>query len=1376
MIKRAAVLVVLFFFNLLFLANLRAQEARIIKRNMTNSEFTRFKNLTGTYEEGKNYNQIIDGHGTGLIPPTEEEWEKMRIQPLIADKIEFPLKAQNAPSSFDNSSSIWFPPIGNQDGEGSCASWASGYYVKTFQEAKEHNWDLSGCLWEGGYYGHPSTAYQDKIFSPDFIYHQVNNGRDNGSTHMDNMNLLQSIGCCTWGKMSYDPIDHTSWPHESAWREAPWFRSLTGFTFMDVTTDQGIEDLKQYLAEGNIVVISVNANYYYSNFAAGDLWTLDNYYPAGTNHANTIVGYDDNYGPFTESGNSGKYGAFKVANSWGIGGWETEADGFYYISYECLKQRIQYVYLYQNYINYVPQMLAVFEISHSMRGENKIDFGIGDPDDPYNNKSFNNFALNGGSVPFPDNPMILDISEFIPDMINSDHLYMRDYDGGTSATGTIDSFYIEKYDDYASGTPSEVYISPDPPINTLQSNNEYANIFTSSEYIYIKHPSGGETFNVGSKPAITYSSKGTSGYINLAYSTDGGITWIPIAENIPDIGQYANWIVPDIPSDKCKIMISDADGNPSTISSGLFTIDNSIFTEQALISLMHVYQGSVAWGDYNNDGNIDILLTGYSPDYDSPVSKIYENNGDGTFSETSIPLVKVSGGSVAWGDYDNNGYLDILMTGSCPEIGSDVSKIYKNNGDETFSEISIPLVNVSGSSVTWGDYDNDGYLDILLTGINHGSNSPVSKIYKNNKDGTFSETSISLVNVWEGSVAWGDYNNDGYLDILLTGLSTEIGSVSKIYKNNGDGTFSQTSIPLANVDEGSAAWGDYNNDGYPDILLTGVCTDILSSVSKIYKNNGDGTFSELSISIPGFYGGPAIWGDYDNDGDPDVLLAGYCSGISSPVSGIYKNNGDDTFSHQSQISLTGVESGSAGWGDYDNDGDLDIVLTGFHSTSSTISKIYRNNSYIQNSLPSGPSNLKAAINGNDVTFIWDKSSDNETPQNGLTYNMVIGTSPGSCDILSPMSDLSNGKRRIVAMGNTGHCNFKIIKGLPDGKYYWSVQAVDNNYAGSNFAAEESFTIQKKITPEITQQPESQAVLEGETISFKVEAACDGPLGFQWWKTEGGQWNNGDKDGRLIIENTENSSTLTITNVDSAEDNNNEFLCEVKNLDGYPEDDYWINTNTVTLAFASIFSSTKPAILSTPILFNNDPGDGHEIIMNFTSLTGNGNVTVNQINRVPQNSPCTDVCEHSWELSKDIEITSFTTNITFQYTDADVAGYNETPSYLGIAKFNSSTNSWQWLGGNIDAINNTVTVNGVSSFSTFALFRRIFGDCNGDGYVDAADLQKLGDCWHSTNSGEFQNGCDARFFNYNKNSDGNGNQIIDAADLQVFGDCWHNGNK
>ena len=130
----------------------------------------------------------------------------------------------------------------------------------------------------------------------------------------------------------------------------------------------------------------------------------------------------------------------------------------------------------------------------------------------------------------------------------------------------------------------------------------------------------------------------------------------------------------------------------------------------------------------------------------------------------------------------------------------------------------------------------------------------------------------------------------------------------------------QTGISLTPVgDHSSVAWGDYDRDGDLDILLTG------NSYSKIYRNDGSNVFTEqTSIVLQGIYGGSAAWGDYDNDGDLDILLAGF------GASRIYRNSGGPgyTFTEQTSILLIGIQNGSATWADYDNDGDLDILLTG----------------------------------------------------------------------------------------------------------------------------------------------------------------------------------------------------------------------------------------------------------------------------------------------------------------------------------------------------------------------------------------------------------------------------------------------------------------
>jgi hypothetical protein len=287
--------------------------------------------------------------------------------------------------------------------------------------------------------------------------------------------------------------------------------------------------------------------------------------------------------------------------------------------------------------------------------------------------------------------------------------------------------------------------------------------------------------------------------------------------------------------------------------------------------------------------------------------------------------------SVAWGDYDRDGDLDILSA------GDGMSRIYRNDGSNTFIEqTSVILQGIWAGSAALGDYDNDGYPDILLTGFS--SAGEISRVYRNNGDNTFTlQTGISLQGGGNGSAAWIDYNNDGRPDISLTGNSSLIGPYSKIYRNDGNNTFTeQSGIILQGVYNGTTSWSDFDNDGDPDILITGNSN--IGPVSKIYRNNNDNTFTGLTdVNLSGVNEGSAAWGDYDNDSYPDILLTGH--GFSR----IYHNNRNGTFSEQTTINLQGVQQSSIDWGDYDNDGNLDIVLTGNDNDGYIWSKIYRNN-------------------------------------------------------------------------------------------------------------------------------------------------------------------------------------------------------------------------------------------------------------------------------------------------------------------------------------------------------------------------------------------------------------------------------------------------
>ena len=167
---------------------------------------------------------------------------------------------------------------------------------------------------------------------------------------------------------------------------------------------------------------------------------------------------------------------------------------------------------------------------------------------------------------------------------------------------------------------------------------------------------------------------------------------------------------------------------------------------------------------------------------------MYRNDGGGVFTDIGAGLTGVFNSSVAWGDYDNDGDLDILLAGWIP-FTSRITKIYRNDGGGVFTDISAPLAGVGYASVAWGDYDNDGDLDVVLSGFT--GSAYVSKVYRNDGVGGFTDIAAGLTGVASGSVAWGDYDNDGDLDILLAGAGfspPDVG-VSKVYRNDGHGVF-----------------------------------------------------------------------------------------------------------------------------------------------------------------------------------------------------------------------------------------------------------------------------------------------------------------------------------------------------------------------------------------------------------------------------------------------------------------------------------------------------------------------------------------------------------------------------------------------------------
>jgi hypothetical protein len=472
--------------------------------------------------------------------------------------------------------------------------------------------------------------------------------------------------------------------------------------------------------------------------------------------------------------------------------------------------------------------------------------------------------------------------------------------------------------------------------------------------------------------------------------------------------------------------------------------------------------GTLVWADFDNDDDLDFIISGYGNQY--PIStKIYTNQGNGQFTESLIDIQRVVLSSIDWGDYDGDNNIDILISGSLATgtsgPNSSYSAIYKNNGNNTFTELASPKLPIAeGSSVAWSDVDSDGDLDFILSGNSNGT--PISSLFINKGNSSFIPTPSQFFPTLSSDAGFVDVDKDGDQDLLLAGFFSNDENLSKVYLNEGDGTYIEnTAVNLPGIEDGFARWCDFNNDGFFDIALSGYNRQ-QNIITKIFINDGHGQFNELMNNvIPPLDYSSIAEGDIDNDGDSDILITGKTtqrgSALTEPVTKIYKNNAL-SFKEASELTMPGIFFGDATLADYDNDGDLDVSYTGEYQFNSYLFKLYQNQSIIANTKPNPPSLLKSAINKKTITLDWDKGLDKETTQEGLSYNLYVKDTSSSHFIVSPMANPMNGYRKIQKYGNTNFNQTVILSDLPYGVYEWAVQSIDASFSGSKFSDKQYF--------------------------------------------------------------------------------------------------------------------------------------------------------------------------------------------------------------------------------------------------------------------------------------------------------------------------------
>ena len=389
----------------------------------------------------------------------------------------------------------------------------------------------------------------------------------------------------------------------------------------------------------------------------------------------------------------------------------------------------------------------------------------------------------------------------------------------------------------------------------------------------------------------------------------------------------------------------------------------------------------VAWIDYNQDGYLDAFFvnSGYTPFFHPehpPQPALYRNNRDGTFTDVTAASKIHSDGTfffgVAVGDYDNDGYPDIYMTGYRHSV------LLHNNGDGTFTDVTAKAGAGNdgnwGTAAGWFDYDHDGLLDLLVTNyVQYDEDHPVScgenkpgyraychpdsfhgtsmRLYHNNGDGTFTDMTAKagLVNTDGKSLAvvLADFNGDGWPDIFVANDTQR----NFLYLNNGDGTFRDATYKSG---------AGFSEEGRPEAGMSADAADVMNNgllylfvshldfeLNRLYRNNGDGTFTDDTIAsalgqtniLRSAFGARMF--DFDNDGWRDLLVVNGHILDNIPLyhpevkyaeeKVLYRNVGDAVFVDATKTQNAGFRLPRVGRGlavgDYDNDGWQDFLVS-----------------------------------------------------------------------------------------------------------------------------------------------------------------------------------------------------------------------------------------------------------------------------------------------------------------------------------------------------------------------------------------------------------------------------------------------------------------
>jgi hypothetical protein len=478
-----------------------------------------------------------------------------------------------------------------------------------------------------------------------------------------------------------------------------------------------------------------------------------------------------------------------------------------------------------------------------------------------------------------------------------------------------------------------------------------------------------------------------------------------------------------------------------------------------------------------------------------------------TLTQKDDPFNGLSKSSVSWGDFDNDGDKDVAIMGQSNTTGA-FTDIYKND-EGTFSRMDQNFENMYDGDLSWVDLNKDGFLDLVVSGYNK---TPLLKIYMSKNNAQYfeeSENSYGLPELFSSNMAWGDLDNDGDIDLAITGIDSENNSVFSIYYRVNDAdNFEKETQFSGNSNVGSSnsylEIVDIDFDGDNDIKYAGgtVYNSFFRTSNNQYnwwdnnkptknasigfvKQQGSGNLNYFEMGekddgslvsndyvtnyIPAdslgvqlkLKNGDIAVGDYDNNGTDDVVFTGEDeNGV--PITKLYEAIPSSSYDNangfsyvESSIKLTGLRESTADWVDYDMDGDLDLFLTGIDNQGAKTILYETEIRNKDNVAPPKVTGLKAEDLGNGkIKFSWDVPSDDFS--NNIGYVLRLGTTSGGTELSNTFSNLSTGNRLISLPPPIYSNSYETI--LDPGTYYFAVQAIDGGLKAGEFSDESSYTL------------------------------------------------------------------------------------------------------------------------------------------------------------------------------------------------------------------------------------------------------------------------------------------------------------------------------